>query len=173
MFFKLLGAALVLIATTMTGFHFAKKLSERTAQLRELQMGLQMLETEIYYGSTPLEVALLKISQQTKGIIGKIFERCALYLKKLDGAGTADCWERAWQELAPRLSLKKEEQEWLHHFGHIIGASDREDQQKHIKLLMAHLYKTEQDAKDEQSKNEKMYKTLGVLFGLVIVILML
>lgn len=170
---KWIGAFCIVLACTLTGFHFARRLSDRTDQLRSLLMCFQMLETEITYGSTPLETAFAKISRQDPGPIGRLFAACSHYLHHLDGVTTFECWQKAMNEVTPSLALKKSEQEWLRHVGKTIGTSDREDQRKHIRLLMTHLEKAEQEARDEQQKHEKMYKTLGVLSGLIIVILML
>jgi stage III sporulation protein AB len=148
-------------------------LSDRTDQLTELQMCLQMLETEICYGSTPLEIAFYKISQRGSGVIGRLFSRCSYYFQHLDGATTFECWQKSIEDATPKLALKKSELEWIRHFGQIVGNSDREDQQKHIQLMMAHLKKTEAEAREDQLKYEKMYKTLGVLAGVLIVILIM
>lgn len=170
---KLTGAILIILATTLTGFYYAGRLRDRTGQLRELQMALQMLETEICYGSTPLHMAFQKISKKNSGVISTLFGKCTYYLQELDGATTFECWQQALEEIQSRLCLKKSEIEWLEHFGQIVGGSDRIDQTKHIQLMMAHLKKTEVEAKEEQIKHEKMYRTLGFLAGLLIVILMM
>ena len=52
--FKLIGAILIIVATTWTGFEAARHLSERPKQLRQLKSALQSLEAEIMYGHTPL-----------------------------------------------------------------------------------------------------------------------
>lgn len=170
---KLLGAVLIISATTLTGFYLAFRLTERSKQLRELQMCLQLLETEIYYGSTPLTIAFKRLGQQEEGVIPALFERCAYYLEHLDGATTYVCWQRALADVENRLALKNVEKEWLYHFGKVVGGSDREDQHKHLRLMLAQFGKAEKEAEAEQHKHEKMYKTLGVLSGVLIVILML
>lgn len=170
---KLIGACFIVLATTLAGFQFANRLALRTSQLREFQMALQLMETEIYYGFTPLQSAFHKIGTQCSGEIGQLFERCSANLGKMDGSTTYSCWLDAWNSCSKRLALKKNEQEWLHHFGHMIGNSDREDQRKHLRLLQSQLEKQEKEAQLHQTKNEKMYRTLGVLSGLIIVILML
>jgi stage III sporulation protein AB len=170
---KIVGATLIIFSTTLAGFYFAQKLSTRSQQLRELQMSLQLLETEIIYGSTPLETAFYKLSKTSAGAIGTWFERCVYYLENLDGATTFECWEKALLEVKPKLALKKTELEWLHHFGKMIGNSDSNDQQKHLQLMLSQLSKIELDAKEEQHRYEKVYKTLGVLVGAFVVVLMM
>ncbi|WP_159102319.1 stage III sporulation protein SpoIIIAB [Caldalkalibacillus mannanilyticus] len=157
----------------LSSFYLAKRLSHRTKQLREIQMDLQMLETEISYAATPLEAAFRKISQTNTGVIGDLFFRCTHYLETLDGATTYECWEKSLKEIIPHLAMKPLEIEWLHHFGKIIGNSDRADQQKHLKLMMAKFKQAELEAREEQLKHEKMYKTLGFLTGALIVIVLI
>ncbi|WP_202076680.1 stage III sporulation protein SpoIIIAB [Caldalkalibacillus salinus] len=170
---KLIGAGLVLLSSTLCGFQLAKRLSDRTLLLREIQMALQLLETEICYGSTPLQVAFQKVSVMDLGLISKMFGRCGQYFDELDGATTYECWEKTMHTYTPKLALKKAELEWLQHFGQIIGNSDRDDQRKHLQLMMAQFKKSETEARDDELKYEKMYKTLGFLAGALIVILML
>src|SRR5690625_2632849 len=108
---KLIGAILIIICSTCSGFYFAGRLEARTRQLRELQMALQMLETEICYGSTPLELAFQKVGHSSSGSIGLLFDRCTHYLQHLDGATTFECWQNALDEITPKLALKKVELE--------------------------------------------------------------
>ena len=61
---KLIGAAIIMIATTWAGFEAARKLSARPRQLRQLKVALQSLEAEIMYGHTPLKEAAQKITKQ-------------------------------------------------------------------------------------------------------------
>ncbi len=53
--FKLIGAAIIIIATTWAGFEAAKKLSMRPRQLRQLKVAMQSLEAEIMYRSYTFE----------------------------------------------------------------------------------------------------------------------
>ncbi len=58
---KIIGAVLIIIATTWTGFEASRHLSERPRQLRLLKSALQSLEAEIMYGHTPLHEAMQEI----------------------------------------------------------------------------------------------------------------
>lgn len=170
---KMVGAILIILAATLCGYYLAKRLSDRTEQIRNLMMCLQLLETEISYGATPLQQAFQKIGQQHSGVVGQLFQRCSKNFLELDGATTAQCWNDALSHIKPHSAFKQVEWEWLEHLGSVIGGSDRQDQQKHLHLMMTHLKKCEGEAREDQLKYEKMYKTLGFLCGAVIVILML
>ena len=57
--------------------------------------------------------------------------------------------------------------------GRVLGSSDRKDQEKNFQLILKQISFLEKDARLEKEKNEKMFKSLGVLTGLVIIIILL
>ena len=62
---KLLGAVIILVATTWAGFEAARKISARPRQLRQLKVALQSLEAEIMYTHTPLKEAASEAAKTT------------------------------------------------------------------------------------------------------------
>jgi stage III sporulation protein AB len=148
---KLLGAVLIILASTWAGVEWSRTVSERSRQLRQLKAALQSLEAEIVYGMTPLSVACSHICRQVGHPISWFFDS---FRKKLDaGPGTA---YEAWKQL-----------------GATIGQHDREHEQKQIKLALIHLEREESEARDNQMKYERMFKSLGVLGGILLVILLI
>ncbi len=169
---KMIGAGLILFATTWVGFEYAKKLRERPQQLRQLKVALQSLEAEMMYGLTPLATASERIALQMSKPISFLFERFA---KKLDAEQTTayEAWQAALQDIWIFTSLLESEREILLQFGATLGQHDREQQKKHITLALAHLEREEVEAREKQNRYERMFKSLGFLTGLLIVILML
>lgn len=169
---KLIGAAVVLVCSTLIGLRFASLYVQRALQLRQLQVALQWLETQIVYGSTPLERALHHIAQRLGGEIGQLFAAAAETLINLPDATTQECWELAIEKKWEKTAMKTPEKEILLHLGQVLGQSNREDQQKHIRLALMNLKSEEQQARDNQQKYEKMCRSLGLLGGLLVVILL-
>lgn len=169
---KLFGATLVIVASTIAGFQIARDYQNRPLELRLLQRGLKMLETEIVYGSVPLYHAMEKIGTRLPGGIGLFFTTMSRNLITFDGASTYECWSLSIEKNFSQTSLKKEDKELLLQFGHTLGSTDKEDQIKHIQLTVDGLLTEEQLARDEQMKYERLSKNLGVLLGILVVILM-
>ncbi|MGM0874172.1 MAG: stage III sporulation protein SpoIIIAB [Bacillota bacterium] len=169
---KWMGAFLIIIATTWAGFEAAKHLSERTRQLRLLKVALQSLEAEIMYGHTSLIVAAQNISKQIPKPLSRFFEQ---FSKKLVKGHTSvkSSWEESLKEVWRFTALKQGEFEVLKQFGETLGQHDRISQQKHIKLALSHLEREEADAMDRQNRYERMVKSIGVLAGLLLVILLM
>ena len=169
---KLFGAVLIVAVTTFFGFSYAKSYSERPRQLRLLKAALQSLEAEIMYGHTPLSEAARRLVKQMPKPLNWIFHSFSERLES--GEQTVrEAWMESLQEHWKVTALKQAEYEILQQFGETLGQHDRTSQQKHIRLCITHLEREEGEAKALQLQYEKMIKSLGVLAGLLIVILLL
>ncbi|QPA30015.1 stage III sporulation protein SpoIIIAB [Thermaerobacillus caldiproteolyticus] len=169
---KLVGACLILLATTWTGFEASRFLSERPLQLRQLKAALQSLEAEIMYGHTPLVEAASHIAKQITLPLSRLFDEFAANLQ-MGEASVKEAWEQSLKEVWKSTALKQGEFEIMKQFGETLGQYDRIAQQKQIALALVHLEREEQDALEKKARYEKMAKSLGVLTGLLLIILLM
>ncbi len=169
---KLIGAMLVIFAGTMIGFHQASRFVNRAVQIRQLIQALQRLETEIVYGFTPLPEALAKIGRQLSEPLAFLFQRTAETLAGQHGYSAAESWQQAVAECWNKTAMKAPEKDTVTRLGFSLGVSDREDQIKHLRLAMSELQAEEETARDEQRRYEKMWRSLGLLAGALVVIIM-
>lgn len=172
MWIKMVGGLLVMAATSCIGLEAAQRFQRRPRQLRELQSSLQMLETEISYTQTPLPKALEKIAHNIKGCAGDFFFIIRNRIADIPGTTVREAWHQGMEYLREHSALTECDQQLLDNFGATLGVSDRQNQIKHLKLVMAQLAAAESKAWDEKLKNERMFKALGILGGLAIVILL-
>jgi stage III sporulation protein AB len=166
------GALLIIIATTVFGFDRAARIRNRLKQLRHIKVCLQSLEAEIVYALMPLDDAFYHLSGQTDGALSRFFLSISQKMKE-GRKNASDIWKEEVKILAAEADLEKKETEILHQFGLTLGRHDRENQQRQIQLALAHLGREEQEARDLQERYEKMYKSVGFLAGVLIVILLL
>lgn len=169
---NVLGAVLILFASTMFGFHQSLQLSRRPKQIRELIQALQRLETEIVYGFTPLSEALQSAGRPFSLVINSIFYEAAANLESEQGKSAEECWLQAMEAVWADTAMKSGEREVMDRLGCSLGVSDRDDQQKHIKLAISHLQAEEQKADAAQQRYAGMWKSLGLLAGALIVIIL-
>lgn len=169
---KLIGCILLLLATTGIGFVFAGKLAARPKQIRRLIHALAILETEIGYGSRNLAAACQYIGERRLDNISQLFQNMSLRLTTMDGAATYDCLRLAVKDWWPTTAMKTSEEEVFLQFCKTLGKSDRHDQLTHLALVKQNLHVEEQKARDEQMQYEKMVRTLGVLAGALLIILL-
>ncbi|GAB6087773.1 stage III sporulation protein SpoIIIAB [Alkaliphilus crotonatoxidans] len=169
---KIIFSCIIIICSGMVGQILANGLRERTRLLGQLIHTLQMLETEIVYGATPLPILLKKVAAKSKKEISILFDTTAEILLKKDGFTFPEAWAKGLQIAKNSSELKGEDIELLINLGNNLGTSDKENQVKYIRLTMEGLRKNYEEAVLLQNKNVSLYKHLGFLAGLTIVIIL-
>lgn len=169
---KLAGAICIVFAGTMLGFFQALSLAQRPRQIRHLIQALQRLETEITYGFTPLPDALRSIAATLTGPLSAMLGQAADGLADGRGGTASESWQRAVEGCWNRTAMKSSERDIVRQLGFSLGQSGREDQTKHLRLAISQLQAEEASASDEQKRYGSMWRSLGLLAGVLIVILM-
>ena len=77
---KLIASLLIICSAGLAGMRAASAYSLRTRQLRTLQEALQLLDTEIMYGATPLPAALSKVAAAAGEAVGDVFREAGAIL---------------------------------------------------------------------------------------------
>lgn len=172
MILKLIGGILIIAASGVFGIAAANKYSQRPKDIRKFRATLQMLETEIVFGGTPLPQAFFHIANKSENCFKGFYTSIAEELQTAAAASLDFSWARAVEGLIQESSLNRVDRELITDFGKVLGSSDREDQKKHFELLYIQLKQNEDQAEEERRKNEKMYRSLGFLSGIVIFILL-
>ncbi|MEW9699141.1 stage III sporulation protein SpoIIIAB [Paenibacillus sp. SI8] len=169
---KFIGAVLLIGAAALLGFLQAAQYARRPKQIRLLISALQRMETEIIYALTPLPEAFASLSRQLAEPLSSLFRLTSERLLGQIGVSTSEIWRQTVKEVWKRTSLKQAEQEVVLQLGSVLGLTDRGDQVKHLRLAISQLQSEETESRDEQRRYEKMWKSLGVLIGALIVIVM-
>lgn len=169
---KLIGGCLIVAACGLLGIAAGNKYSQRPKDIRRFRASIQMLETEIIYGCTPLPQALNNVSNKLEGALKRFYSSVSEDLLTASSYSLECAWSSGVERLLKENSLNSADKDLITDFGKVLGSSDREDQKKHFELLYIQMKQNEEMAEEARRKNEKMYKSLGFLSGLVIFILL-
>ncbi len=172
MTFKVICSILIVSCSSLLGYIFSNTYVERTKLLHSLLGTLQMLETEIVYGSTPIPILLDKIGKKSRKEIGNIFFAALSLLKEKEGQTFEEVWIRAVNNEIANTPFSREDAEIILSLGKNLGISNCEDQIKHIRLIQEEVKRNYEISIIEQSKNVKLYKNMGFLLGISIVIIL-
>jgi len=170
MLLKIVGSLIVFISCTLLGYSHAKTYAKRPQELKVLQTLLQIFENEISFLSNILEDAFLKVCSCTDDKVGAFFKETAKNLE--DGFCAYEAWTKAVRGNIANTNLNSEDEDIIISFGKMLGSSDLEGQIKNIHLTVSQLKIQEQKAQELKDKNESLFKNLGVLGGLAIIILL-
>lgn len=168
---KFLGAFLVIFSFGAIGIILGKNMTKHGEELRQMQFGLQVLETEIMYAQTPLPQALKIVAKQTQGVMAKFFDTVSRELNNGQGQTAGEAWSQTLEKMQPYLTLTTGDINFLDQFGQGLGSSDREDQLKRLTGVRIQLAAREKDAEIERSRYQKVWQTLGWACGLVVTLL--
>lgn len=168
---KILGSCLLIIGFGTIGIIIGKNYSLRPMQIRYLQNALRMLETEILYGLTPLPRALERIAKHTNYPINKLCFNTAFYLVNNQGITAGEAWEEALKQLKNESALLPEDLDALLNFGKSLGDSDKDEQEKNLQLVQAHLKTLEYKAEKLKEKNQKLCQYFGFSLGIILVLI--
>lgn len=169
---KLISSFFIFLTSTTIGYLYGKTYSSRLENLIYLEQCIKILETEIVYGATPLPEALSNVFKKGNSKVSYIFEEIKndLILNKREGVYHS--FSSVEDKLYDNLHLIKEDVEIFLALGRVLGTSDRTDQQKNFVLILNQIAAQILEAKIQRNKNVKLYRSLGVITGIGIIILL-
>lgn len=170
---KLFGSILIIISTSLIGFYYGDKYSDRLSNLIYLEQCFKILETEIVYGANPLPEALTNVYKKGNKKVSFVFKEISDHLKANKNGDLFQSFHSVVGILRNSLSLKDEDIELFLSLGRVLGSSDRKDQEKNFNFVFKQISVLQREAKIEKDKNEKLYKNLGILSGITILIILL
>ena len=149
------------------GFTISKIYENRVKELREFKNILNFMKKKIKFTYEPLLEIFTQIANDNNTNIEKIFGKMA---NQLQYGQTQDVWNRCIQEAD--ISINQEDKDILKKLGKLLGQTDVEGQVSEIEVTENFLDTQIEKAEEEKKKNQKMYKTLGVVVGLVFCIIL-
>ena len=166
---RLVAAACLLGGSIIWAMSWTQILERRPKELREMRTALQMLETEISYAATPLPDAFRLIKDQFQGNMRDFFDQLVRELGNMHTAGHA--WQHSVESHYGKMAWNQEDRAILLALAPTLGLSDRQDQLKHLRLCQERLSMAEQQADERARKHARLYRSMGVLVGLLLVLL--
>jgi stage III sporulation protein AB len=170
---KILGLVLVCGASTLLGVYFGSLSSLRLLELEEWKKALLMLKSEISFSSAPLPEAMKNIGQRVQNPVGKIFSSFSQILESREKADLSLIWDKAMSKWKKDSHLTQEDSNWLGNFGRTLGYLDKSMQLGAIDLTVGYITGQTEVLAVQSAKTKKMYRSLGVLCGLLIAVILL
>lgn len=165
---KILIYSSIFLTCSLIGVLKSQKYMYRVSELKEFKNALNMFKTKIKFTYEPIPEIFNQISSTINPSIGSIF-KIASHNMKFSAAGEA--WNKAID--TDILNINLEDKKILKDLGKLLGATDIEGQLAQIEVTSNFLDEQIKKAEKEREKNEKMYRKLGMIVGLGIVIILL
>ena len=158
---------LIFLSSSYIGILISKRYSNREIELKEFKKILNTIKTKIKFTYQPLTEVFEYTSKNTISAISKIFKNININTKNMSLAN-------AWIESIDNsnLNINEEDKNIIKALGKVLGKTDVEGQVSEIEVTISFIDNQIQKAEIERQKNEKLYKTLGTIIGITIVIIL-
>lgn len=172
MILKIIGAAIVVLSSAILGFYYSYKEVYRINDLNEIKKALTILKSEIEFNLTALPEAMLNISKRVKEPIKTILMDFSEKLINKDERTVNEIWFDVIKANKKNTYFNNEDFEIFNSFGKTLGYLDRIMQINSINMVIDYIDQKVEMLNKISVKNKKMYQSLGVLGGLIIIIIL-
>lgn len=164
-FIKNVTLIAIIAICSYIGILKSKSYENRVIELSKLKNALVMFESKLKFTYEPLKNIFEEISNVIYKNENNVFSITAKEERNI---------YKAWcNGIDNTLFLNNEDKEVIKMMGKMLGKTDIEGQLSEISLGLELLNKQIKDAENEKNKNCKLYKTMGVILGLGISIILI
>lgn len=165
-FLKWIILLVILIISIYIGILKSRSYENRVIELNKFQNALVMFKSKIEFTYEPLKNIFEDISNVIYGDDCNIFS----YTIQNDN-NIYESWKKAVDKINSNFS--KNDKEIIKMMGKLLGKTDIKGQVSEIELTKELIQKQIEQAELEKNKNVKLYKTMGIVLGLGICIILI
>lgn len=170
---KLVGSILIMLASVGLSYSIRIELDEHQKRLFELRSLLTKIFWEMNYSMRPVELVLLYQIETQDEDLRNILKEIGECLMKKEAKCGEDVWREMFQKHRKELRLKPEESELIEQAGNAFFGKSVEENQKVLSLYQEKLDFLIEVERRERREKQKVYQTVCIMSGLVLVILLI
>lgn len=166
---KLIGIAVILIVSALIGNHCAENLAKRTSTLKAVEYMLEEMELLIRFRSADVYEIMDSLQKSPQ------LENLAFIKYAAEHSSENMPFDRLWEKSIAEYNesfLKKEDTALIESIGKDIGKSDLEGQISIIELKKNELSALIRSSEEEYTGKAGMYRSIGILGGALVSILL-
>jgi len=172
MFASLAGAVALIASCTALGFYIAAQEGFRLQDLHELKKALLILSSEIEHMRAPLPAACANIAKRTKQVVSELFSSFSQLLEENEGETAYQLWTQATSAQKKHAHFAEEDLDVIDDFGKTLGYLDKQMQKNAINHAVDYIEEKTTALQTQSDKNKRMYRSLGVIGGLLLAVVL-
>jgi len=170
-FVKILGAVLILVSGSSVGWLLGSSYLNRVREIKELQLAINIIDSEMNYGQVLLPDALKTAAKLLKGSTAALFLEASKELENSAGELFTEIWVQKLEKYYHQNNLLREDINILSNWGQQLGISSLREQKNINKKSLRRLEQQEEIAREISRKRVKLVRYAGVLLSLLVIIL--
>ena len=173
MYIKLVVCAGFLAASSMIGFTKARALEQRVTRLFQWKRSLVLVQGSLRFHRAALWECFEEVSERVEEPFSSFYGKVSERLQKKEEGGFSKIWEEASGELVRDGSFAKEDAPLLELLGESLGHLDLTMQMDQLELVLLQTDENFRQAREQKEQKEKLYQTMGVTVGMLLVLLII
>lgn len=167
---KYISLVSILVLAIYIGNLMSKKYINRVKELIQIKLAFNIIKSKIKFTQIPLKDIFEQIYKTTEEVSLKKF-----WKKTIDELNKNLEIETAWGNAIrdTETNLNKEDLDILLDMGKMLGKTDVDGQVSNIEIASDFIDTQIEKAEMEKQKNSKLYKTLGFVTGVGIIIILI
>lgn len=173
MIIKLLASICIIVSGFMFGVNMSAQQKIRMNELNCIKKAFLILKSQINYSLELLPIALMNIAKRSDKPVNVIFKSISERLVQKDKKPIAEIWAEEFKANSKNTHLSKEDIETVSDFGKALSSLDRKLQINNIDIVIEYIDKTVEFIANKNETESKMYRSLGVLGGILLAVMMI
>jgi len=170
---KLIGAVLVLVSAYAIGSLLALQVKEQEKWLKDIKTAMFLLLGELEYRQIPLPDALTVIGKRHGGRLASFFQNLSEELSKKEGYSLQELWKKTAGFVLKDCPLSAEQKEEFGDLGIYFAEPDRDTRRSSLEFYLSRLEEDIVKLRDTGADKAYLCRTLGMLGGIFLLILVL
>ncbi|MBO5353919.1 MAG: stage III sporulation protein AB [Lachnospiraceae bacterium] len=170
---KTIGIMLVLVSAYAIGSLFAQQVKDREKWLKDIKTALFLLMGELEYHKQPLPEALELVGGRHGGRLERFFRETAEELKKKEGISMKDIWQQKAGLVLKESPLSREQKEEFAELGLYFMEADKAVRKNALEFYLNRLEEDIISLRETGADKAYLYRTMGMLGGMFLLILVL
>lgn len=167
---KFLGLILIAATSSFIGFYLANNLNKRVIFLEKNLLLIDKIQTFIRYNHTPTNQIINELYNDENLKYLVYIEKCNKTLNKTNDFPKA--WKNSIEQSKSELNIDVKDINILKSIGDVLGSVDVEGQLNDFKLKENLIKQNLKEAVSIKNNYSKMYRSLGILCGVGIAIIL-
>lgn len=169
---KWMGVVCILTGALGMGWYLQQNLRRHLILLGELKQALICMRNELIYTRCPMS-ELYASAQQCVGLeLKECFVRLEEQTQENAQAEACQIWNSVWNLQSKQLGFTKEEQRILRQAGQKLGGMEVNQQAELLQFAQEQLEERLEQYRRTQRQQEYLYRSLSLLGGLFLIILL-
>ena len=164
------GLFLIILSGTGLGLCECRNLMKKEQALEKILRMVILLKGEIRYGNASLYDACTGASAKLSDEYGVFLRAVADEIRRRSGESFGEIFRSCACRHLDHLKLGKEEREKLFSLGEHLGYLDLDMQMKELELFETDLEYSLEKMRKELPEKKKVYKSLGILLGILLAV---